>query len=238
MKTLTLCLMLIAICFPAFAQNDRNDTHLAEGSGGILIIFNDINTNPERLTWVRSLIENENAFGTIVIMRTTNTIPRGAFAHSNTEYVNFQPTSRISVIPEEAFIENHHLKQIHLPQSVVTIEIDAFGYCSNLAEVKFGDSDDPSRLETIAEGAFFGTNISRIYIPDSVRTIGHDILPETIQSIRLPANVSMGSGNPFHQIYVQNGRRAGVYISREGRWRYTNDVTEEEFARDGWSFVQ
>ena len=244
MKILTLCLMLLAVCVPAMTQIHIDETHLDPGSGGILIVYNDINTDPERLPWVRSLIENDNTnvFGTIVIMSTANTIPQEAFMRSNAEYINFQPTSRITVIPEGVFMDNHRLRLVHLPPSVTTIESDAFGNCTNLTVVRFGSKDEPSRLETIADLAFWGTNISRMYVPDSVRNIGYEILyPGTnIQSIRLPANVNIDSENPFHSIYIQNGRRAGVYVrGTQGRWRYTNDVeTEEEFLSDGWSFLQ
>ncbi|USF25390.1 hypothetical protein N510_000302 [Firmicutes bacterium ASF500] len=79
-----------------------------------------------------------------------------------------------------------HITSIVIPESVKTIEYDAFRYCEYLTSVKL-----PSQLEAIPRQCFANcTSLDDIIIPDKVTSIGRHALTETaITKISVPTGV-------------------------------------------------
>lgn len=77
------------------------------------------------------------------------------------------PNSIIS-IKDEAFGWCSKLEEINLPESLLNIGDGAFEDCSKIKEIKF-----PESLLSIGEAAFYGCSFSTITIPKNVKTIGN-----------------------------------------------------------------
>ena len=74
----------------------------------------------------------------------------------------------VTSIGEEAFLENHGLTSVSIPNSVKSIGDKAFYGCSALTSVTI-----PNSVTTIGEGAFSGCDaLTAINIPGSVESIG------------------------------------------------------------------
>ena len=215
MKTAILCLALLMACFPVMAQTYMDNR-------GMLVVYQDINDNPGQFSGIDTV-------QTIVILKTTRTLPEEAFAGTSVRNLTFEEPASISVIPREAFFDNHLLININIPASIKTIGELAFGYCDTLTRVRL-----PLGLEEIQDFAFYYTCISRLYIPDSVKIIGAGILDEIrdLESVRLPANAEIHYyNNDFYHAYTQNGKKAGVYVRVSGinEWFYRQDQSESEY---------
>lgn len=77
----------------------------------------------------------------------------------------------VKSLAHKAFYECKDLKEIIIPEGVVSIGSDAFAFCSSLKSVLL-----PKTLKTIESGAFFSTIINTITIPDSVEVIAQGAL--------------------------------------------------------------
>lgn len=206
-----ICFVLLLTGFPLFAQ-----TKLANGT---LTIHQDINNNPTQFQY-------NTSFHTIVIAKSTTSIPEEAFLGAKIRNLTFEIPSSITVIPVLAFSDNYFLPYITLPESVTTIAASAFGSCTSLVQVNL-----PHNLQEIHETAFWNTRIVKLYIPDSVTFIGTDILHNTLtfNSIRLPADINIDENNPFYQAYVQNNKQAAVYYKQKDQWLVKKDMSEEDY---------
>ncbi|MBQ6381762.1 MAG: leucine-rich repeat protein [Clostridia bacterium] len=72
----------------------------------------------------------------------------------------------VTQIGESAFKDNNIIREVHLPDSVVTIQRWAFEFCHALEEISF-----PKKLTMIGEYAFSYTALREALIPDSVKTV-------------------------------------------------------------------
>ena len=207
-------LVLLIACFPVLAQTNLDNR-------GLLVVYQDINDNPRQYTG------NED-IKTIVVLRTTRTLPEEAFTDTSVRNLTFQEPASISVIPREAFTRNHILTYMNIPESVKIIGASAFSYCSSLKRIML-----PAGIEEIQDFAFYFTGISRLYLPDSVKVIGAGILDEIreLESVRLPANADVYFYNEFYPAYMQNNKRAGVYVKVKevNEWFYKQDQSEREY---------
>lgn len=85
--------------------------------------------------------------------------------------------------------------EIKIPASVAEIESYAFAWTGNLVRVKFASNDT---LLTIGKGAFRGTGLLEVSIPESVQTIGESAFYGTaIESVVLPKSVLMLNKEAF-----------------------------------------
>ena len=67
--------------------------------------------------------------------------------------------------------KSKNLKSINLPNSIITIEDEAFNYCENLTNITI-----PNSVVSIGSRAFSScTSFTSIIIPDSVTSIGEDV---------------------------------------------------------------
>jgi hypothetical protein len=85
-----------------------------------------------------------------------------------------------------SFSSNKYLESVTMADSVGTIGLNAFDYCTALYEVNFR-----SGLTSISTGAFRACNsLKTLVLPDSVTTIGTQALPPALEVLTLPANLS------------------------------------------------
>jgi len=139
------------------------------------------------------------------------------------------PDSLIS-IKDKAFWGTESLMDIVIPDHVISIGWNAF-YVSGLETVSFGNS-----LESIARGAFAGTDISSIILPQTILTIGEEAFANcsNLESITIHAttpptlgidafrNMSFGGYNETLNIYVPNNS-VNLYKD-EATWETYKDI--------------
>ena len=77
----------------------------------------------------------------------------------------------ITSIPGSCFSESS-IQCIKIPAKVLTIERQAFKDCHHLVNVTF---EEGSCLQSIEDGAFSGTGISEIGLPDSLQLLGDEV---------------------------------------------------------------
>lgn len=97
-------------------------------------------------------------------------------------------SNNISRIGERAF-ENSQLKSITLPDSITYLGFDVFRGCKSLKKIKLPDSlssvpdncftdsgleelSIPAKAEILGVGAFLGTALTTVVIPDNVKSLG------------------------------------------------------------------
>ncbi len=92
----------------------------------------------------------------------------GSFGYSFKE-VKFESGPELKTIGESAFSNWASLETISIPDSVETIDGNAFYYCEKLKEIKFGDG---SALNQIGDGAFaMCTSLKSITLPKNLENI-------------------------------------------------------------------
>ena len=211
MKKTAFYLIILAACLPVTAQTSL--------SRSTLRVYQDINRNP-------NLYTGNQTIQTIVVDRTTRTLPDEAFTGTSVRNITFEEPASVAVIPYAIFSDNYSLSSVHLPSSLKVIEASAFGSCTSLLRITL-----PAGLETIRETAFWNTRISRLYVPDSVTYIGAGIMYNimSFNSIRLPADVDIDISNEFYAVYIESEKKAGVYVKIDNVWIYRPDMPEHEF---------
>lgn len=121
----------------------------------------------------------------------------------------------VVTIGDSAFKENKNLKKVTIGKNIKTIEQGAFTDNKNLEELIFNGSDDSSQLKTIGIGAFYGSGIRNLSIPDSVVNIGSyafagpfkgdnfsdNVGLSKLHSIKIGKNVKNISNHAFDNAY-------------------------------------
>ena len=83
------------------------------------------------------------------------------------EITEVQVKPGITAIGSGAFLDQKTIKKVSLPDSVLTIETNAFRGCETLEEIQFG-----SALKTIGSFAFYRCkSLASLALPDSVKTL-------------------------------------------------------------------
>lgn len=83
------------------------------------------------------------------------------------EITEVQVKAGITAIGSGAFLDQKTIKKVSLPDSVLTIETNAFRGCETLEEIQFG-----SALKTIGSFAFYRCkSLASLALPDSVKTL-------------------------------------------------------------------
>jgi hypothetical protein len=83
-------------------------------------------------------------------------------------------TYAVTSIASRAFMSSD-IKSIVLPESLITIESNAFAYTRSLTQITFGNN-----LRTIGNNAFAVSAITEIYFPASLRQFGSDNNPQGV----------------------------------------------------------
>ncbi len=121
---------------------------------------------------------------TFTIPESVTRIAGGAF-EGNLGLLELTPSSNLSSIGPRSFAFTR-LAQVALPDSLLTLESEAYLSCSNLETVSFG-----ANLSSIGSQAFQDCPLlSSLQIPDSVSTIG----PSAFEDCRALSSVTLGSG--------------------------------------------
>ncbi len=107
--------------------------------------------------------------------------------------VNDKPVTSIG---DEAFAYHFpNITSITIPETVTTIEINAFRDCVSLTTVKL-----PGKLTTIGEQAFLGCSaLETISLPDSVTSIARGAFKDcvSLKSVKLPEGLTLISESTF-----------------------------------------
>ena len=107
-----------------------------------------------------------NKEGSYIINKDVETIGFGAFENSSLSNVTFEDNINLLTIGYRAFYDSKKLKEITIPNSVVSIDYYAFANCESLESVLF---EKENKLTGIYEGAFYNcSKLSNIIIPDSI----------------------------------------------------------------------
>lgn len=112
------------------------------------------------------------------------------------------------------FRYNGTIKQVVLEDGVVSVGSNAFGGCSKLDKIHFSET-----VETIGGGAFSGSKISVLEIPNSVTTINQAAFSgcNLLTTIILGGNVSTLGGSVFNnnsslrRVYVKNKAPSSIW---------------------------
>lgn len=110
----------------------------------------------------------ENGKGVIRLARALETIEVEAFKDCIKLLTVSIPES-VKSIEDFAFQSCSYLSSVTIPSAVTDICDGAFSYCPNLSSLTFASV---SKLKTIGDKAFRGTNLAVIEIPESVMEIG------------------------------------------------------------------
>lgn len=125
---------------------------------------------------------------------TENTIGERMFTSRGLQTI-LLPKS-VTSIDDRAFSSCHSLNKVVIYEnSVKTIGMAAFEYCSSLADIVL-----PEGVTTIARSAFGGcSSLSRIDLPEGVTTIGHSAFYgcEKLSSVKLPNSLTTIEGFAF-----------------------------------------
>ena len=75
-------------------------------------------------------------------------------------------SNKVTKIGNNAFAKTEHLQSVELPNTITTIEANAF-YISNLANINF-----PEGLTSIGDSAFRSTKLTNVVLPSTLTFIG------------------------------------------------------------------
>lgn len=106
--------------------------------------------------------------------------------------------SELQEIETELFRSCSQLESIVIPDKVKYIGSWSFAHCWNLTSVSFSTASrtSVSSLDSIANYAFYNTNLKSIFFPDNVRVIEYNAFEscDSLATVTLPSNLeSLGS---------------------------------------------
>ncbi len=119
-----------------------------------------------------------------------------------------------------AFQDCDGITEVHLPDSVTYIGINAFAYCGNLTTVTMGDN-----VTTIGSSAFTGcTSLSEIDIPDGITTIEDHTFDgcESLTNIVIPDGVAVIRDAAFARCSALNSIEIPGSVSIIGDYAFTD----------------
>lgn len=131
-------------------------------------------------------------------------IGSGGFAYSHLQSI-ILPDS-LEVIGEYAFFDCDLMKEMHVPQQVERIGIEAFAWCEQLETVTL-----PQGLETIEYGLFwYSSNLSQVNIPNTVTGISDYAFSrcEGLEFVEIPEGVQVLGEESF--AYCKNLKQVVV----------------------------
>ena len=144
------------------------------GCSGLTELKIDIDSLPENSDGYKktsalfgySVVKMPQKQWTLVIKGSPDTIPYNAFAATNFSYINIPDT--VTTIEDNAFQYCSYLKEVNLPNSITSIGESAFLGCSSLTSFTV-----PNSIDKIPDYCFYGcTNLSQLNMPQTVTEIG------------------------------------------------------------------
>lgn len=110
---------------------------------------------------------------------------------TNLENIIFASDWDKTIIGEYAFFNCVKLKEIYLPNSIITISAHAFDFCSKLKKIDF-----PTELITIGAAAFAHSGLTEAILPSKLTTIGNSAFSNcsNLEKVNIPATfITMGA---------------------------------------------
>ena len=149
----------------------------------------------------------------------TDIAPR-AFMYARFKSIVFP--EGLNSIGEKAFWNCNSLLAVSLPEGLTHIGVDAFAFCHDLTSVEF-----PGTLETIEQGAFRGTTLDNVTLPDGLVSIGKGAFADDegdgAKNVTIPASVTYIGENAFRPdviLTVEHDSYAVEY-ARANNYEYT-----------------
>lgn len=146
---------------------------------------------------------------------TVETIGHAAFERSAVTSVTI-PDS-VTSIDDNAFGFCSQLTNISIPNSVTSIGFSAFEHCTSLKSITL-----PSSLRSISEALFFGcSQLTTIHIPDSVSSIQSYAFYHcgNLETIRIPVSVT------FIGVYAFDGCPSSMTVTYSGSKKQWDKIT-------------
>jgi len=130
------------------------------------------------------IVYPSNKEGSFTVPNYVEVIGFGAFENSKLETINFEEGINLLTLGYRSFYNAKNLKEITIPESVVSIDYYAFAMCKSLETVNFSVN---SKLTGIYEGAFYGCiSLSNIVIPDEIYEISDYAFSGCLKLDKLP----------------------------------------------------
>ena len=102
----------------------------------------------------------------------------------------------VVAIGEKAFYKHEELKHINLPDSIIEIRNEAFGWCTSLEDFIY-----PSKVTTVSQSSFWNcSSLTKVTFNDSIITIENNAFYNcSFESIELPASLIAIEAYAFEQ---------------------------------------
>lgn len=131
----------------------------------------------------------------------------GSGAFSNCEALKtIKLPSSVRKIAANVFYSASNLETVYLNEGLESIGGYSFGWCSRLTDVKL-----PSTLKTIGSGAFSGSGLKTIVVPDSVTTLGNYVFEKcpSLYFAEIGDGISVLNGDMFRECPSLRGVKLG-----------------------------
>lgn len=162
-------------------------------STDLLISINNVIVSPSKENF--KYIINSNGTATLKELSSKNSnivLPREVDGHKftkiangalkNTNYTNIIIPDTYKEVGNNAFFQMKYLERVYIPNSLETIKNQAFMYCESLTYV---DSGDDLKLSNIGDNAFYGCNLKKIFLPNSIKDLGDKVFSKNNNLISL-----------------------------------------------------
>ena len=167
--------LLLAFALPVAAQaqftyttnNGAITLKAYTGSGGAVVIPDQVNGLPVTSIGVQALAQSPSLVTSVTIPDSVTNIARSAFP-TCFNLTNVIMSTNVIAVGDYAFYAAHKLRSITFPNSLISLGASAFASCDSLTNAVLGES-----LTSIRDHAFDScTNLLSISIPPGVTNIG------------------------------------------------------------------
>ena len=166
----------------------------------LLSNFAPVKTFPNTMTTIgKEAFMNCTSLDVDAISEFVTSIGKAAFRNTATDSFIF--STSMNYIPDEMFWDCDNLTAITILPCVKTIGYDAFRSCGNLEDVTIVDNS----VETIRSRAFYGCNISNIFIPKCVTLIEGSAFAGGASTIDIDTDVVSPEGQEYSSSLIGGG---------------------------------
>ena len=185
-------------------------------------------TWPSTITFINLYaMKNCTSLKSVVLPSSLEKIHKEAFSNCG-ELTSISLPSTLTEIEEMAFLSCGKLGSISIPSGVEVIPLRCFRYCEKLSFVYLKEG-----LKEIHQGAFEGTGIHSITLPESLDSLGTDVFKDcpNLTSIKVLATTPPKTFNSFNEdvtgsciLYVPKGTKE-LYEAADG-WKEFGTIRE------------
>ncbi|MBR1988796.1 MAG: leucine-rich repeat protein, partial [Clostridia bacterium] len=173
-----------------------------------------------RVAQYATSIEGENIQDGVMYVANGDEYIASHIVDANITEIEFKPGA--TKIAAQLFKQNTTITSIVIPASMKEIEASAFYSCKNLSNVTFVEN---SKLTTIGNSAFYGTNLTYVIIPEKVETIGSSAFyTESLHTVVNKSSLEIIQGLKNDQ-FGSLGRLNDMIFTCEVEW---TEATNEE----------